>query len=80
VKAALDGRESDIDHRAVDERHAGPENGRSEDPGISRLVRKAGTRGADYCFIARRFHRLIDDASLASSVKISEGERGRVPQ
>jgi hypothetical protein len=61
VKVGLDCGQSDIDHRAIDERHTGSENGRNEDPCIPRLlVPNSAHPGSDYGFVARRSHVAID--------------------
>ena len=57
VEAGLEGGQGDIDHRAIDEGHAGAEDGSSEDPGSrAGLTGDVGGAGADGRFIAGRPH------------------------
>src|SRR5260370_16757035 len=53
MKTRLQRRQNNIDHRAVNERHAGPKNGRSKYPGPrSRSTRISCSRSPDYAFVA----------------------------
>src|SRR6185295_2836583 len=52
----LQSRQGDVDRRAVDEAHAGAEDGGGQDPGLSRpRARRRGRCGADHAFVAGGF-------------------------